>query len=317
MQSKDKKIRLGFLGQGNLNQFIIDEMAALRGVEIAGTFQSNGFEGIKNYSSFKPFADQCEAVVIMDLSFSDFDTLRQLCRMSKHIYLEDAALLDNHAIRRLSLLQYEAGIQFQLGFKHRFIDTWSSIDHLKLQPRIIESSRMIRHSPKSVKLSVVSDLIFQDIDMAIKLAESQVRHVHATAVGIYDRDPDVVHCRIEFYNGCIANLSASKVSDYEVHKTRIFQNQTFITLNHINQTVMIKSGESVQEAYRELRLDEKRSDEDQAWLLLTLKELKLFVDQISRDSLQNVPGLNDYINAKFVAEQIYDQLERNFIKSSA
>lgn len=317
MQSKDKKIRLGFLGQGNLNQFIIDEMAKLPEVEIAGTFQSNGFEGVKNYSSFKPFIDQCEAVIIMDLSFSDFDTLKQLCRMSKHIYLEDAVLLDNHAIRRLSLLQYEAGIQFQIGFKHRFIDTWASIEHIKLQPRIIESSRMIRHSSKSVKLSVVSDLLFQDIDMAVKLAESQVRNVHATAVGIYDRDPDVVHCRIEFYNGCIANLSASKISDHEVHKTRIFQNQTFITLNHTNQTVMIKSGDSVQEAYRELRLNEIQSDDNQVWLQLTQKELKLFIQQVLRDSIQHVPGLNDYINAKFVAEQIYDQLERNFIKTSA
>lgn len=316
MQSKDKKIRLGFLGQGNLNQSIIDGMAAHPQVELAGTFQSIGFEGIKNYSSFKPFIDQCEAVVIMDLSFSDFDTLRNLCRLSKHIYLEDAALLDNHGIRRLALLQYEAGIQFQLGFKHRFTDTWLSIEHLELQPRIIESSRMIKYSSKSVKLSVVSDLIFHDIDMAIKLADSQVRNVHATAVGIYDKDPDVVHCRIEFYNGCIANLSASKVSDHEAHKTRIFQNQTFITLNHINQTVMIKSGDSVQEAFRELRLDEHKGDDLQAWLQLSLKELQLFIYQIGRGSHQNVPGLNDYINAKFVAEQIYDQLERNFIKTS-
>jgi hypothetical protein len=140
--------------------------------------------------------------------------------------------------------------------------------------------------------------------------------VHATGVGIYDRDPDVVNCRLEFFNGCIAILSASKVSDHEVHKTRIFQNQTFITLNHINHTVIVKSGEQVEEKYRESELGAAPIEEELVYEDLLHHELSLFGNGIINER-DDIPGLNEYINAKFVAEQIYDQLERNFIQSHA
>jgi len=316
MQRKEKKVRLGFLGAGHVTDDLISRVMQIPGLEVPAVCQADHIECVKNYQSVKPFLDQCDAVAIMDLGFSDYQTLRNISRESKHIYLDQPALLDISEVRKLQLLQYEAGIHFQLSHKHRFTPTFRSIGHIELQPRIIESNRYIKHSSKSVRLSVVSDLMFPDIDNALQLAASPLKYVHATGVGIYDRDPDVVNCRLEFFNGCIAILSASKVSDHEVHKTRIFQNQTFITLNHINHTVIVKSGEQVEEKYRESELGAAPIEEELVYEDLLHHELSLFGNGIINER-DDIPGLNEYINAKFVAEQIYDQLERNFIQSHA
>jgi predicted dehydrogenase len=314
MQRKEKKLRLGFLGQSPVNDRVVEKIEQESGFEVTAVCQAAEIKSARSYQTLKPFLNRCDAIAVMDLSFADYNSLRELSRESKHIYLDQPALLGQTEMRKLQMLQYEAGIHFQLSHKHRFSPTFRSIEHMDLKPRIIECNRYIKHSQKSVKISVVSDLMFPDIDNALRLAGSPLKSVHATGVGIYDKDPDVVNCRLEFYNGCIAILSASKVSDYEVHKTRIFQNQTFITLNHINHTVIVKSGDTVEEKYREPEMSLVTDDEEKVYLELLVHEMKLFSDSLN-DKQVDLPGLNEYINAKFVAGQIYDQLERNFIQS--
>ncbi len=304
MQKHSKIIKTGLLGArpipASINRRKIFEWTGYFGTHAD---DETGTE------EFEEFITQAEAIVVADLAWSDFQTISDLIRSTRHVYLEHPYLLSNGEIRRLENLALEAGVVVQLGLKHRYAEGFRVIKEFDIRPRIIDCNRQIKFSDKTTHISVISDLMLQDIDVALNLAGSPVKSINATGVGVMFDDPDVVNARIEFYNGCIATLNASKISGKEVHKSRFYQNNSYYSLNFLDQSVsMLRNGSDNEEwIYKPEESDTSQNSD------IFARELETFYRCIMDKSLP-VANVGEYLNTRLVADQIIDQLERNFRK---
>ena len=315
MQKNLKSIKIGILGQSNLSDRVLSKF------EKEGSLTITGIHGTRNPGAYFHL-DSCEelieisdAFLISDLAWSDFDTISNLVRNSKHVYLENACLLTNGEIKRLGNLADEAGVIVQLGLKHRYHKAYKILKSYELKPRIIECNRFMKYTENATAISVISDLMMHDIDVVLTLAGSGVKSINATGVGVLYDDPDVVNARIEFYNGCIANLSASKISVKNVHKTQFFQNNSHYTVNFLDQSLKIlKNGVETNEALDmpgEIPNDSLLLKEIADSTEIFAKEIETFYHCIVENNEPDAT-IGDFLNTKLVADLICDQLERNY-----
>ncbi len=315
MQIKLQMLAIGILGRSNISAKVIQQM------EKKGLFHLIGIHGTNKpgkyyfFDQMNEFLGCSDAVIVTDLAWSDFGTISSLIKNSKHVYLENACLLSNSEIRKIENLATEADVVVQIGLKHRYLKSYQILKNFELKPRIIESNRFIKFNEKTTTISVINDLMMHDIDVVLTLAGSPVKAINATGVGILFDDPDVVNARIEFYNGCIANLAASKISGKDVHKTRFFQNNSYYSLNFLDQSLTtLKNGSETEDF---LDNDEKSDKSSPSSVQLVdssdifAKELETFYHCIA-DRAEPEARVTDYLNTKLVADLIVDQLERNF-----
>ena len=151
-----------------------------------------------------------------------------------------------------------------------------------------------------------------DVDVALKLVNSDVKSVYSTAVGVYYKDPDIVHTRIEFYNGCVANLSASKIADKETHKTQIFQKNVHCSIDYMNQVINVQSSQLDSGEFREdwgkrTKYNQKKDD----YIFMLKREVYSFYDSIT-NNMEPIAGISQYLQLQSVTDKIKEQLERNF-----
>lgn len=311
MQRNSKTLKIGILGRSNLPPVTVQRM------EKCGMFKITGIHGTKRAGEYRLIQDfddfmiEPDAIFISDLSWSDFSTVSGLIRRSKHVYLENPCLLTNGEIRKIELLAAEADVAVQLGLKHRYTSTYRVIRDFDLKPRIIECNRFLKFSENTTSISVISDLMLHDIDVVLTLAGSPVKSINATGVGVLYDDPDVVNARIEFYNGCIANLAASKISGKNVHKTRFFQNNSYYAVNFLDQSVsMLKSGSDNEEFIINGTEPPKHAQNADSCDIFA-QELETFYRCIVERTAPEA-SVTDFLNTKIVADRIIDQLERNF-----
>lgn len=311
MQRNLKTLKIGILGRSNLPPATVQRMEKRGILAITGIHGTKHPDSYRYIDDYEDFMRDPEAVFISDLSWSDFQTLSSLIRQSKHVYLENPCLLTNGEIRKIELLASEAGVIVQLGLKHRYRNTYRVIKDIDLKPRIIECNRFLKFSENTTSISVISDLMMHDIDVALTLAGSPVKSINATGVGVLYDDPEVVNARIEFFNGCIANLAASKISGKNVHKTRFFQNNSYYAVNFLEQSVsMLKNGSDNEELIvpgSDVIPDAQNTDSCDIFA----RELETFYRCIA-DRLTPEASVSDFLNTKIVADRITDQLERNF-----
>jgi predicted dehydrogenase len=311
MQRNSKTLKIGILGRSNLPHEIVQRMEKRGMLKITGIHGTKNPEVYRKIDDFDDFLIEPEAVFISDLSWSDFATVAGLVKHSKHVYLENPCLFSNGEIRKVELLAAEAGVVVQLGLKHRYQSTYRVIRDFDLKPRIIECNRFLKFSENTTSISVISDLMMHDIDVVLTLAGSPVKSINATGVGVLYDDPDVVNARIEFYNGCIANLAASKISGKNVHKTRFFQNNSYYAVNFLDQSVsMLKNGSDNEEFVlngTETQKPAQNADSCDIFAVELETFYRCIIDKTSPEA-----SVADFLNTKIVADRIIDQLERNF-----
>jgi predicted dehydrogenase len=315
MQKNLNSIKIGILGQSNLSAHVLSKFEKAGSLCITGIHGTRNPGGYYHLDSCEELIDMSDAFLISDLAWSDFASISNLVKNSKHVYLENACLLTIGEIKRLGSLATEAGVIVQLGLKHRYHKVYRILKSYELKPRIIECSRFMKFTENATSISVISDLMMHDIDVVLTIAGSGVKAISATGVGqIYD-DPDVVNARIEFYNGCIANLSASKISIKNVHKTQFFQNNSHYTVNFLDQSFKIlkngietdESKDVMEDVVNDSLLLKENADSAEIFA----KEIETFYHCIVENNEPDAT-IDDFLNTKLVADLICDQLERNY-----
>ena len=136
-------------------------------------------------------------------------------------------------------LAREAGVKVQVGHVERFNPAFKSVKDLINQPLFIESHRLTEFNSRGTDVPVVLDLMIHDIDIIIKLVNSPVKNVQASGVAIISDTPDICNARIEFNNGCVCNLTASRISLKNMRKTRIFQQDAYISIDYLEKKTEI------------------------------------------------------------------------------
>ena len=307
-------MRIGILGSGNFSKKVLNVLNTSDLYRVVGAYDSVPIVDVHKYTSFPEFLVEIDAVIVLDILSSDFKSLSEIVRNGKHLYIESPSLCTRRDLRNLELLAYESGSTIQVGLKQRFYNFYNDLVKYEVTPRIIDSNRFVKFNKKSTHLSVIDDLMLHDIDISIKLANAEVKSVYSTAVGVYYKDPDVVNTRIEFYNGCVANLSASKIANKNKHETKFFQNNTYCSIDFVNQMLKVQNNTGDDEGCEEqwgVKTTYTQTKDSDGYISMLGNEINSFYNCIAK-KVEPSAGISQYLQLKSVTDKIKEQLERNF-----
>lgn len=322
IQSSCNIIKVGLVGDINflpdVKNFLKGEPRLLKNKKnwlLTGGFDSN-LQGLRTYKSLNELLLINDAVIINDLLHSNYEELLHIIKHCKHVFINQSFPLNNDELLKLNNLANEAEVVLQMGLEHRFYPLYNNIQKKEIKPRIIETNHFCKYKRRSTHLSIISDILLEDIDIILSKVNSEIKHISANGVGVIYNDPDIINIRIEFNNACTATLSGSKIAIKDIHKTRFYQNDSYFTIDHLNNSIKVfnTNNDSFWENTDESdMLSEciETFDKPERNSVIT-EQLTDFFESIERKTKPKA-SLYDHLAIKFVADKIYDQLERNFV----
>ncbi|MBI5858493.1 MAG: Gfo/Idh/MocA family oxidoreductase [Sphingobacteriales bacterium] len=174
-----------------------------------------------------------------------FELCEKAIKKGKHVFVEKPLANTMEEARLLVNLVKESGIKLQVGHVERFNPAFLAIKDMPMNPMFIEVHRLAQFNPRGTEVSVILDLMIHDIDIILSLVKSDVKNISASGVGVMTETPDIANVRIEFHNGCVANLTSSRISMKKMRKIRLFQKDSYIGIDFLNKkTEVIKLKEA-------------------------------------------------------------------------
>ena len=321
-------LKIGVLGAGHLGKIhlrLINELSAE--YELVGFFdpdQSTAAQvqtqlNIPQFNSIETLMKACDVVDIVTPTVSHFECAVKALRLSKHVFIEKPLANSIKEAQQMIGLAKEADVKVQVGHVERFNPAFIAARDFIKQPMFIETHRLAQFNPRGTDVSVVLDLMIHDIDIVLSVVKSSVRKISTSGVAVVSDTPDIANARIEFDNGCVANLTASRISLKNMRKSRFFQKDAYISVDFLE-----KSAEVV-------RLKEVDGEPDPLAVILDLgagkkskqiwfenpqveesnaikEELKSFALAIKNNTTPAVT-IEDGFSALQVAHQIADKLK--------
>ena len=241
------KLKIGVLGTGHLGKIHLkciqaSDVLTLVGFydpdlstaqKVAETFNTTAFPSIE------ALLEAVEAVDIVTPTTTHFSLAKQAAEQGKHIFIEKP--LTHTVLEGKNLIEIvkKQGVKVQIGHVERFNPAFLSLGDAPVSPMFIEAHRLATFNPRGTDVSVVLDLMIHDIDLILHLVKSEVKSIHASGVAIVSASPDIANARIEFENGCVANLTASRMSLKQMRKVRLFQPDAYISLDFLEKNAQI------------------------------------------------------------------------------
>ncbi|HEX2627633.1 MAG TPA: Gfo/Idh/MocA family oxidoreductase, partial [Chitinophagaceae bacterium] len=183
--------------------------------------------------------DACDAVDIVAPTNFHFEWCEKAIKKGKHVFVEKPLANTMDEARQLVKLAGESGIKFQVGHVERFNPAFLAVKDIALNPMFIEVHRLAQFNPRGTEVSVILDLMIHDIDIILSIVKSDVKTISASGVGVMTETPDIANVRIEFHNGCVANLTSSRISMKKMRKVRLFQKDSYIGIDFLNKKTEI------------------------------------------------------------------------------
>jgi len=185
-----------------------------------------------------------DAVDIVDVvapTTQHFALCEKAIKKGKHVFVEKPLANTMAEARDLVKLVKESGVKLQVGHVERFNPAFLALKNVSMNPMFIEVHRLAQFNPRGTEVSVILDLMIHDIDIILSVVKSDVKAISASGVGVMTETPDIANVRIEFNNGCVANLTSSRISMKQMRKMRLFQKDAYIGIDFLNKkTEVIK-----------------------------------------------------------------------------
>ena len=321
-------LKVGVLGAGHLGKIHIRLLLELNDkFEFVGFYDPSDDNAaaaiesynIKRFETIDELLDAVDCVDIVTPTISHFDCASKALRKSKHVFIEKPVTETVEEAKILSDLAHEAGVKVQVGHVERFNPAFQAAVPFLNNPMFIETHRLAQFNPRGTDVPVVLDLMIHDLDAILSVVKSGVKRISASGVSVVSDTPDIANARIEFDNGCVANLTASRISMKNMRKSRFFQKDAYISVDFL-----IKELEVV-------RMEDVEGESDQFDMVLELgkgkpskkilfdkpdiedgnaikEELSTFADAIVNDTTPIV-SIEDGRLALEVAQQIVDKLK--------
>ena len=247
MKKEFAMLRIGVLGVGHLGKFHLNNWKEIQNIELVGFFDPNDANAtevaekyqIKRFNTIESLIDSCDAVDIVTPTTSHFDICKQAITKGKHVFVEKPLANTMDEARELVKLAKEANIKFQVGHVERFNPAFLAIKEQNIYPMFIEVHRLAQFNPRGTDVSVILDLMIHDIDIILSLVKSNVKNIYANGVAVMSDTPDIANVRIEFDNGCVANLTSSRISMKKMRKIRLFQKDAYIGIDFLDKKTEI------------------------------------------------------------------------------
>ncbi|HUC81509.1 MAG TPA: Gfo/Idh/MocA family oxidoreductase [Flavisolibacter sp.] len=236
-------LKVGVFGTGHLGKFHLNNWKEIEGVELVGFYDPNDDiakeiieqYGLTRFENEEALIDAADAVDIVTPTQYHFELCEKAIKKGRHVFVEKPMANTIEEAKELVKLVQESKIKFQVGHVERFNPAFLAIRNEKLNPMFIEVHRLAQFNPRGTEVSVILDLMIHDIDAILSLVKSDVKSISASGVAVMTDTPDIANVRIEFNNGCVANLTSSRISMKRMRKMRMFQKDAYIAVDFLEK----------------------------------------------------------------------------------
>ncbi len=240
-------LKAGVLGAGHLGKIHLKLLNQSNKYELVGFFdpiKENTEKVVKEfgYKSFNSVQELIDAVDVVDIvtpTLSHFDCAKEAIEKGKHIFIEKPITKTVEEAEKLIILTNKFNVKGQVGHVERFNPAFTSVKDSIQNPMFIETHRLAEFNPRGTDVPVVLDLMIHDIDIILSVVKSKVKTVNASGVSVISETPDIANARIEFENGCVANLTASRISLKNMRKSRFFQRDAYIAVDFFEKATEV------------------------------------------------------------------------------
>jgi predicted dehydrogenase len=240
-------LKIGLFGVGHLGKIHLSQLATMKDVEVAGFFDPNDANAdgvqeqykISRFTSAEELIKASDAIDIVAPTTQHFALCEMAIRNGKHVFVEKPMTNTMEEAKLLVKLVEEANIKFQVGHVERFNPAFLALKGYNLNPMFIEVHRLAEFNPRGTDVSVILDLMIHDIDIVLSIVKSSISRISASGVAVMSDTPDIANVRIEFHNGCVANLTSSRISLKKMRKMRLFQKDAYIGIDFLDKKTEI------------------------------------------------------------------------------
>jgi len=328
-----KMVRIGIFGVGHLGKIHTRLLKEIAGYEIVGFYDPDDTNaekaiaefGIERYDSPKKLIELVDAIDIVSPTITHYEIAREAIKNSKHVFIEKPLASNLAEAKELVELATEANIKAMVGHVERFNPALLSLNRKNLNPLFIEVHRLAEFNPRGTDVSVVLDLMIHDIDIILSLVKANVKRVSASGVAIISTSLDIANARIEFDNGCVANITASRVSIKNMRKMRIFQPGAYISMDFlkkksdvfkIDDTLPMNGEEEIPHFEIDLPNASKKYITFETVEKKDVNAIKMELEHFHKAITQNKPvpvSILEGYNAMNVAHQILDKINQQLM----
>ena len=236
-----KTVRVGVVGVGHLGSRHLKHLLDLSAVDCAGFYDidakhSRKIEqkfGAKAHTSLAVLIDACDALSIVVPTTDHFAVAKECIESGKSVFVEKPMCKTLAEADKLIKLGKERDTVIQVGHVERLNPAILAIEDLALKPKYIETHRLAPYNVRGTEVPVVLDLMIHDLDVILSLVDSPVESMSASGVSIMTSSVDIANARLRFANGCVANITSSRIAKDFVRKLRLFQQDMYVTIDFL------------------------------------------------------------------------------------
>ena len=328
-------LNVGVIGVGHLGSLHTKMYAEISSAKLIGVFDSDPQRaektaaefGIKAFSALDDLLSQVDAVSIATPTQSHYDVAMQVIKRGVHLLIEKPITATIEQAQALTERAETKGLKLQVGHIERFNPAILALEPYNITPLFIESHRLAQFNPRGSDVAVVLDLMIHDIDLILSLVKSKVTRIDANGIAVISDTPDIANARLQFENGCVANVTASRISQNKMRKMRLFQRDAYISIDfaqglsevfrlvdegnaNVKSTMML--GKIDQGQHKRIIVYEQ----PEVMEVNALKyELERFIDSIQKNTETPVTG-RDGLHALEVAQEILQKIDSQKITSA-
>ncbi|HUH29315.1 Gfo/Idh/MocA family oxidoreductase [Gelidibacter sp.] len=317
-------LKAGVLGAGHLGKIHLRLLQQSEKFNLVGFFDADEVNakkieaefGYKYFDTIEGLINAVDVVSIVTPTLSHYECAKLAISKGKHIFIEKPITNTVVEAETIRALVAQNNVKGQVGHVERFNPAFKAVRDQIHKPMFIESHRLAEFNPRGTDVPVVLDLMIHDIDIILSVVNSKVKNISASGVSVISETPDIANARIEFVNGCVANLTASRISLKNMRKTRFFQKDAYISVDFLEkkcEVVKMKDAplspgdfdmilQNAEGVKKQIYFDNPEISNNNA----ILDELESFADAINNNT-KPIVTLHDGTEALRVATMIIDQ----------
>ena len=312
-------LQAGVIGCGHLGKFHIKQLSESKRYQLSGVFDKNlDIARVVSkefncdfFDNSDDLINKSDVICIVTPTPFHFEYTKKCIASDVHVFIEKPVCDNVNDSNELIQLNKKRKLKIQVGHVERFNPAFTSIKNKIKNPMFIESHRLAQFNPRGTDVSVVLDLMIHDIDIILSSVDSEIQKISSSGVSVISSTPDIANARIEFKNGCVANLTASRVSIKNMRKTRFFQTGKYISIDFLNKSSEIIEIDNNSNEVPLMKLDLADGSTKNIFFSkpnikennAILDELNSFADSIANDT-RPIVDLADAHKALFVANEI-------------